>query len=700
MEWVRLLVLGLVAAWLLYPFATSRLIGAGDAYWYANMLADFVTQLRAGVFPIFVGQSEYAFNGAVYPLRVAPLYQHLGGLIDLVTGHTLGFYTLQHLTVIVCGVAGIYSAYSVLCRISPDRRWPAMGLSILYLSCPGILGTIYAQDQYMTWMTVPLAPWVAYGIARSFSSDNWISQLALAAPLAALWWAHSPIALWFTGIAVLSQLVRLVLVHRGRSPLFRCILGFAVFLLLAHYPFVSLAELRVPGGHSDVIGTLAHRELILKGISDSFPADLQPLTPNAQSLSDLQLGYGLAAVLLGCLLMAMLTPSIQLWMLVASALALFLLLVPVPGLTAFLWWHLPESVVRITYYWPMQRFYLIVAALLAVAGQIAQTSERIRSNGTRAAASTIILFGCAWSMWETRQFRSAGAERTASSAMTSRSERPENRPLMNHAYGLFPSLPARFTNGVVDPLFESRLVESTNGQTRPTPARMIVASGRFSTAVAENPGILDLSPAIRLEPKHRYELAFEFPGVPLQGILQFTGTTFFREYALPQSGEALAFGSGPSNSRSLGIWSTDPDGDTVTIHFIPSAPGFRGSDIKQFGAFVLYELDSAPEPVEVISFIPYAANVTAPNDALLETSQVFIPGYTSTVDGATEPVRPSAAGLVSVPVTRGKHHVQIEYHGTLALRFSYWLSMAAWLSLFLWGALRTHRFKNSTVPSQ
>ena len=72
------------------PSRRARLYGAGDALWYANMLADYVTQLRAGDVPDLCGQTEFAFNGAVYPLRVAPMYQHLGGLLDLLTGRRSG----------------------------------------------------------------------------------------------------------------------------------------------------------------------------------------------------------------------------------------------------------------------------------------------------------------------------------------------------------------------------------------------------------------------------------------------------------------------------------------------------------------------------------------------------------------------------------------------------------------------------------
>src|SRR3954471_21111757 len=85
-RWVFLL--GAATA-LMLPYYRAVSVGSGDAYWYTIMLADFTTQLRAGIFPVWVGQSEFAFNGAVSPLRFAPWFQHAGGLLDLLTAHAL-----------------------------------------------------------------------------------------------------------------------------------------------------------------------------------------------------------------------------------------------------------------------------------------------------------------------------------------------------------------------------------------------------------------------------------------------------------------------------------------------------------------------------------------------------------------------------------------------------------------------------------
>ena len=97
----------------------------------------------------------------------------------------------------------------------------------------GLLATIYTQDLYMTWMTVPLAPLAVYGIVRTFRKDDIASQFWLAAPLAALWWAHSPIALWFTFIAAATQVVRLAYVRTSLDPFKRAILGAVIFAVLA-----------------------------------------------------------------------------------------------------------------------------------------------------------------------------------------------------------------------------------------------------------------------------------------------------------------------------------------------------------------------------------------------------------------------------------------------------------------------------------
>jgi hypothetical protein len=726
-EAARLALLAAAATWLLHPFATTRQVGAGDALWYANMLADFVLQLRAGVFPVFVGQTDFAFNGAVYPLRVAPLYQHLAGLLDLLTGRQLGFFALQHLCVLVMGYAGIFSCYFSLTRIDGAHRWAAAALAILYLGCPGLLGTIYTQDQYMTWMTLPFVPLVLLGLVKTFTADSFTAHATQAAALAALWLAHAPIALWLTLIVAALQLLRLLWFHRDKTSWLRALAGAAIFLLLSHYPFVSVATIQLPGAASAVTGALPRAVLIPQNVRDAFPAALLPLSDHARSLGDLQLGYSLALILIAAtwILLSHLRlcasvfqpstfnpqlsasasqlsalnsqlpdspPSISqpstlnsqlsapLAGLLGASAFLLLLLLPFPG-NAWLWAHLPAQLVRITYYWPMQRFYLLLAGLVTAGGFLALTTLLPGRPKLRLPVAVLLGAACAWTLWESRQFVAAGRERTLSAATTAQNLRPENRLLMNHAYGLFSRLPDTFSNGTVDPFAQSRL-RTAEGDfiAEPTPTPPI-QTGTLLGTVDDNPGILKLAPSFRLSTGRRYRLTFAFSDRPYAGILQIIGHRLFREYALPASGEAAAFGSAPPHPRTLNLWSSDPAGDEITLRFIPTAPGAKPTDFATFAGFTLETIAPESAPVVTHSLLPYRATVRAPRDAWLETPRMAARDYRATVNDVPTPTRRSPDGLLWVAVPRGEHAVEVVFVPPAVLRLSYWVSLAAWTGL-------------------
>jgi hypothetical protein len=676
-EAARLLLLAAVATWLLHPFATARQIGAGDALWYANMLADYVTQLRAGVFPVFVGQTDYAFNGAVYPLRVAPFYQHLAGVLDLLTGRQLGIFALQHLCVLVVGYAGIFSSYFALNALAPGQRWSAAGLAILYLSCPGLLGTIYTQDLYMTWMTIPFVPWVVYGLARPFNEDALKTQIILGTALAALWWAHAPIALWLTLIAVAAQGVRLVVLHRTRAHVGRAFWGGVTFALLAHYPFVSLASLQT--GAAPATDILPRAHLIAEHVRNVFPGVVLPLSTHARALSDLQLGYALGLVLAIATGLALKTRRAHLLTLTLAGVGLLLLILPVPG-NAWIWDHLPETLKRLTYYWPMQRFYLIIAALAAGAGISAlATCADLKINAARRLRFLIVI-ACGWSLWESRQYVAAGRERTTSAEITAQNLRPENRATMNHAYGLFPALPAYFSHGVMDPRAEARLLDHATLAVLPPPApsKTEPALTPLRGTVDANPGVLLLSPSLTLQPGRRYALEFVFAPKSYVGILQLSGRTFFREYALPHSGEALAFGSEAPNNPTLPLWTTASEPETITLRFIPT-DGTAPQTFAAFAAIRLREINDATATVNVTAQLPFRATVHAPQPAWLETPRMYQAGYQATVDGRAATVKKSPQGLAMIELPYGAQTITLTYQAPMLLRVSYVTSLLLWL---------------------
>jgi hypothetical protein len=151
----------------------------------------------------------------------------------------------------------------------------------------------------------------------------------------------------------------------------------------------------------------------------------------------------------------------------------------------------------------------------------------------------------------------------------------------------------------------------------------------------------------------------------------------------------LAFGSGPTNTRRIDIWSSDPAGDDVELRFIPNEPAAGPEDFAHFGSYNLREIISVRQPVEVVSLFPFRAIVRSASPAFLESPRMFMPGYRASVDGLAVDVQRSNSGLVEIPIPKGHHTVALWFKGPLLLQFSYFCSLAAWALTLLLTAIGT-----------
>lgn len=245
-ESVRLTVIIGVAVGVMLPFFSDRLIGGVDARWYAYMLKDYLDQLRSGVFPVLIGQGEFAYNGGVHPFRSAPVYLWCAGVWDVLTFRSLSVMALQHLTVITSALAGALGMYAAIEMLAPSRRWLAMGVAVIYVTSPAFLGPIYFADQYMTYMTLGALPLLLYGNARMFVQEGRAGWPWLAVGLAAVWFCHPPVAILSTLITFLIQGGALLLTRapgRHAWPLLRAA---GLFVLLAGHYFVAMREVPSP----------------------------------------------------------------------------------------------------------------------------------------------------------------------------------------------------------------------------------------------------------------------------------------------------------------------------------------------------------------------------------------------------------------------------------------------------------------------
>ncbi len=660
------LVLTALAVWALRPFLTPLAVGSGDARWYTMMLADWATQVRQGSFPVWLGRTAYAFNGAVTPVRVAPLYQHWAGMVDLLTGHALGFLALQNLTIVSLAVAGVCSAYAAMIRISPDDRLLAALCSSLYLLCPGTLGLVSLLDLQMTWAAFPVLPWFFAGLWGAARVTGIRSDWAIAWPLAALWLAHPPTALWASGLAVAYLgLIGLGGPWRDRfARLGRC----ALFggLLLA---FTAAAQVSVhqPGGSNTAFSTLAQPDRIMRSVSESFPADLLPLAPGADPI---QLGYSLWLLLIATVGLSVVLRRRAPALLAGLVLLFLLLLFPLPGATALAWRTAPALVLRITGYWPMQRLYPIAAAGTTLVGF--GVLARLGPGGRRRRSILWMLaLGCAWSVYQANHICDLAMARRLDADTSARSFLPENRLLTQFAYGQFRDLPPRFSAGGVEPWNEFRLLDPSSLEPLPDPPGPSSVAGTWTWSTAEGPGVNRADSPLRLEPGREYLLEIDFPPEECRGVLQFKGRRLYREYALPLSGGPLAFGSARGADRRIALQVGGLSPDEVAVRFLTTQD--RPSPRPWSYRLWVRSPNSPGSHLEALG--PPIVTVRSAHPALLLTPIMEVNGYRATVDERPAPVQTLSHGELAVPIPAGVHRVVISYRAPLYLQAAYWTSL-------------------------
>ena len=197
-EGLRRVALAGFAVWVYRPFLRPEFFGGLDDRWYGYALADALRQVRAGVFPVLVGQSEYLYGGSINPIRLAPYYQYLGMAIDGLTGRALPALAVQHLTVIATAVFSALGCYLCLADLFPARRWLAWAFGALYVSAPAIASCLYTFDMVLTFMAISWIPLVLWANLRLVRRDDWLGWTWLALGLALAWFAHAPLGGWLT----------------------------------------------------------------------------------------------------------------------------------------------------------------------------------------------------------------------------------------------------------------------------------------------------------------------------------------------------------------------------------------------------------------------------------------------------------------------------------------------------------------------
>ncbi len=689
LRWMMLAALLLV---LHRPLLTAGSIGAGDAYWYTIMTADFVSQWRAGIFPVFAGQSEFAFNGTISPLRIAPGLQHLAGVVDLATVHSLPFHGILNLTLLASYVGGGLICYGCLRAIEPRTPWLALVLSLLFSACPGVIALAYAGDLFMSVTTLPFVPLLLYGAWRTLTKEDLGGLLIMVAAAAALWYCHPPIALWGTILAASTQLVRLGRDGRNLAAWRHWFIGACCFGVLSFYCFFSVETLGIPS--YPIYGPV-----LIENLTNAFPAALLPVSTTLIALSDYQLGWALwGALLAGAIGLLFARPRLPALGIFCAVLVLLAFLLPIPWLLNKLWMSMPQSVCDITSMWPMQRFYVLLAALAAFLALTTLGPLAARHRYWGALILSAFLLGAVWSGIEALKFHRHAFRGTTQPAQAAQQLLPQNRILTRYSFNFFRDTPPYFSHSFIDPQLPNRLLAPGTFAELASNRTGIETGSALGPVLAEGPLIaylpdpatattLGLRPDFRLEPHRRYTLKIDFEHPEFVGGLALRGERMSRMYWLPNSGydtktisPSRAFGALPGQQRSLTLWTDRDVAEEINLQFFFTGE-HPSETVTEFARYEFREFDPAKLPVVVEKWAPYQARVTAPVSAFLETPRIFTNGYRALVNGQVVEVSKSPDSLVMLPVPAGVSQVELSYVGPAPLRLAYFLSLLGWISL-------------------
>jgi len=658
----------IAGVWVAWPFFHPHIVGLGDATHYTLQIADAVTQARSGTFPVFVGQSIYAFNGGVHTLRTAPYFTNLGIFLDLLTARSLPFPALANLTLVLSSLGGALAAYACARRLLSGARWVSALLAVTYTLGPGLSVPAIHYDLFATYLTAPWQPIFWLGLALSLrETDDREGLFWSVFALGTLWSVHPPTALWLTPAFVATQLARLTFAASGwRIQLKHWLVAAAGFALLTAFPFYSVLSLGL-GYSPAATGGMEHS--IIANLRAAWPGSLLPFAYAKGHLQNLQLGYSLWALLaVGCAFRWRAGPAG--WVFKLCTAVYLLLLLPVPGVTLWLWRHMPPRVLDMTNDWPMHRFYLILSGLAVVSAAL--FFGRLLRERPRAAPYLVagLAVAAIWSAAEAARFRRHGFETRGSAATTNRILAPANLNAGRSSYLLFGRYPSHFSHGRMDPEFELRLVDANSTPILINSQKILRSAAPASPA----PAWREIQDEISFQADGRSDLLLEFafPSADAAGYIVVKGQTVEFAYEIPTFGEVRAFGAKPESDRTIVARFRGEPAQRVAI--LSKPPGTR-MRIWPFAG----ERDL---PLRLASLMPLKVKLQDPSPAaVLETPRMFIPGYTARVDGRATAVQRLPDGLAGVPLPAGAREIVVEYPGPFGLRGLYYAALAAWTLL-------------------
>lgn len=672
----RLIILTLLVTYLYYPFFSAKNMGAYDARWYQYILHDAITQVNQGMFPSYVGQSIFGFFGG--PTVRAPYYILLGQFLHLISLGQLSALLIQHLTIIFTAFLGAFLCYFLFTPLAPKHRWWAVFFSFLYVSCPGVMGLIYGCDSYNSFMTVPFIPVAIYGLIRVQQKEDILSYFITAAALSLTWMGHPPIGLWLTIICMFFYLIRLIIVRKGLIAFPLVIFLLIVFSL---WQFVNVFSLKLGGEYVGRVHDYA--TLVILNLKSDLPGAFLPLRWGKGSCPFIQLGYTLSFILfLGVGTVFRAKNCFTIRSLLSCVILLLLLLYPLPFVGHFLWSLVPKFISNITFLWPQQRFYIIVAPLLCFIGLL--TIKYIYTFSTifiiRIITLVCFLFFF-WNLYEAYFFIDMAQTRKHIGTWD-QSENIffiPNHLLPIHYNTLFsgaydPQLKNKLLNNQLLPITEydneALIIEKCfNHRKNPRDLVYPVNSNIKFPLQLSSPEYMNMKAVLylKLAPAKWKILCLKMKrDKDTHLTIEILNFHDFSDYITGAHEKII----------TIPIYSQGLENKTQTL-FLRKSGKAGEIEINDYG---ITSYDPMQLPIRVLSFTPYIAQVeTKSDDNYLQIFKEYHPGYQAKVNNKNVEVLATKDSLVLIPLKhKGINRVELTYVGTLPMRTAFYLCSISW----------------------
>jgi hypothetical protein len=422
------------------------------------------------------------------------------------------------------------------------------------------------------------------------------------------------------------------------------------------------------------------------------------MSPGGDSLlGDVQLGYSMIV----CLVAGVLVPGARkaARFLFTCTLCVLVFLIPVPGLTPWLWSHIPHAALDVTNAWPMQRLFPLAAGLALFAAWGGLSEALPRSRRSRVAWALMTLACVAWSTREVEKLFRHAELMKRSPEQSALLYAPGNITLTRVSYMFFGHTPEYFSDGPMSAILETRLLDArtfevvADGTSRLGPNSALSSSAEMSEL---GYGLAQLK--IPMRPWEVKILRFDFLGRQPLGELQVTSRSMFGLYALPASGGAKSFGAGPTSARAIEIRNETDLADSVSVTFIPGRPSSdRVARSEAFARVTIEPVTNTRHVIQLRSLLPFHVSVQSAGETILETPKMDIPGYRAFVNGRTVETVRTADGLVGVPLHAGTSEVLLEYAGSGGLRWAYGISGVSWVAVIAGTLLFTLTFRSDSM---